>query len=63
MNYPGAGYSYDQSRDAFIPPKPFPSWVLDESCQWAPPIPKPEGDWLWDEESMGWVLMGCATIL
>ncbi len=56
-NFPGQGYSYDPVRDAFIPPKPYPSWVLDEDiCRWEAPIPKPEdGDWQWDEQAMTWV--------
>lgn len=54
-NYAGIGYSYDAQRDAFIPPKPFASWVLNEdSCQWDAPIPKPEGDYYWNEEHQQW---------
>lgn len=59
-NYAGAGYTYDEGRDAFIPPKPYSSWVLDEAlCIWAPPVPWPEDDqlWRWDEDSLGWVLV------
>lgn len=41
-NYAGIGYSYDSIRDAFIPPKPFPSWILNEdTCLWDPPFPEP----------------------
>lgn len=56
-NYGGIGYFYDQERDAFIPPKPFDSWVLDENtCFWQAPIPIPsEGTYYWDEESLSWV--------
>jgi hypothetical protein len=57
-NYAGIGYIYDPVRDAFIPPKPeeFPSWVLNENtCLWEPPLPKPEGEWFWDEELLQWV--------
>jgi hypothetical protein len=48
---------YDEEKDAFIPPKPFESWSLDEdSCLWNPPTPRPtEGEWLWKEESLSWV--------
>lgn len=59
-NYAGVGYTYDEGRDAFIPPKPYSSWVLDEAlCIWAPPVPRPEDDqlWRWDEDSLGWVLV------
>ena len=57
-NYAGIGYSYDQARDAFIPPKPYPSWLLNEStCQWVAPVPMPSGDGLyrWDETAGEWV--------
>jgi hypothetical protein len=58
-NYAGIGYSYDSERDAFIPPKPFPSWILDEeSCNWISPIPYPEDDqqYIWNEADTSWVL-------
>ena len=56
-NYAGIGYSYDETRDAFIPPTPYPSWVLDEdTCLWVAPIAYPaEGDHVWDEEAGDWV--------
>jgi len=57
-NYAGIGYSYDSIRDAFIPPKPFPSWVLNEdTCNWESPIPKPDdgSDYGWKEETQEWV--------
>lgn len=58
-NYAGIGYSYDADRDAFIAPKPFASWVLDEtSCNWNPPTPMPivEGKFFrWDEPTTSWV--------
>jgi hypothetical protein len=57
-NYAGIGYTYDESRDAFIPPKPFNSWLLDEdTCQWKAPIPYPNDDkrYTWDEETRSWV--------
>tara|TARA_R110002051_G_scaffold142642_4_gene215784 strand:+ start:270 stop:617 length:348 start_codon:yes stop_codon:yes gene_type:complete len=56
-NYAGVGYSYDEARDAFIPPKPYTSWILNEdSCQWEAPIAYPEDDnnYTWDEESQEW---------
>ena len=57
-NYAGIGYSYDPQRDAFIPPKPFNSWVLNESsCLWDPPTPMPtDGNmYRWDEDTTSWV--------
>jgi hypothetical protein len=58
-NYAGIGYTYDSQRDAFIPPKPFASWILNENtCYWEAPIAKPvEEDkiFVWDEESTSWV--------
>jgi hypothetical protein len=58
-NYAGIGYTYDEQRDAFIPPKPFPSWTLDEfSCLWQSPIPYPnDGNmYEWNEETLSWDL-------
>lgn len=56
-NYAGIGYTYDALRDAFIPPQPYPSWVLDEAtCRWKAPVPMPPGGpWVWDEELEEWV--------
>ena len=58
-NYAGIGYTYDSVRDAFIPPKPFASWLLNEStCQWGAPTPMPvvEGKMFkWDEPTLSWV--------
>ena len=57
-NYAGIGYTYDSARDAFIPPKPFASWALDEeTCFWNAPIPLPveEGKmFTWNEETTSW---------
>jgi hypothetical protein len=56
-NYAGIGYSYDKTRDAFIPPKPFDSWVLDEDmCRWEPPVAVPTdgGNYDWNEETQSW---------
>lgn len=58
-NYAGIGYSYDPGRDAFIPPRPFASWQLNEdSCLWEPPIPMPaDGEmYRWDEDTTSWVV-------
>ena len=61
-NYAGIGYTYDSKRDAFISPKPFASWVLNETtCQWEAPVPyptdgKPDGkQYSWDEPTQTWV--------
>ena len=57
-NYAGIGYTYDAARDAFIAPKPFNSWVLDEdACQWQAPTPMPttEGKfYYWSEDDLSW---------
>jgi hypothetical protein len=56
-NYAGIGYSYDATRDAFISPKPFESWILnEETCRWESPVPMPStpGMWTWDEETQTW---------
>ena len=57
-NYAGIGYTYDFGRDAFIPPKPFPSWTLDSNtCLWVAPVEMPSDGKLytWDEENQIWV--------
>ena len=57
-NYAGTGYSYDLSRDAFIAPKSFPSWLLNETtCIWEAPTPMPEDDktYSWDEPTLSWI--------
>lgn len=56
-NYAGIGYTYDAQRDAFIPPKPFASWVLNEdTCLWDPPVVYPDDGKLytWNEETGSW---------
>jgi hypothetical protein len=57
-NYAGIGYTYDEERDAFIPPKFFESWVLNEdTCLWEAPVPYPTdgAQYVWDEETVAWV--------
>lgn len=57
-NYAGIGYTYDAQRDAFIPPKPYNSWVLDEAtCQWNAPTPMPTDGKIyeWNEATTAWV--------
>jgi len=56
-NYAGIGYSYDADRDAFIPPKPFDSWLLNEdSCLWEAPTPYPTDGLMyqWVEDDLNW---------
>ena len=56
-NYAGIGHTYDDQRDAFIAPKPYNSWVLDEdTCRWQAPVPYPTDDLMyeWDEELTDW---------
>ena len=56
-NFAGIGMSYDAGRDAFIAPKPFESWILDEeTCRWEPPVPYPTDGIMyeWDEETTDW---------
>jgi hypothetical protein len=57
-NYAGIGYTYDATRDAFIPPQPFASWTLNEdSCLWEAPVPYPDDDkmYQWDEDTTNWI--------
>jgi len=56
-NYAGVGYTYDESRDAFIPKQPFNSWTLNEdTCQWEAPVAKPDDEkrYNWNEEITNW---------
>ena len=58
FNYAGIGFTYDEERDAFSPPKPYDSWVLDEdTCLWVAPVPYPEdgGVYVWDEDAGDWI--------
>ena len=57
-NYAGVGFTYDRTKDAFIPPKPFNSWLLNETtCLWEAPTPMPQDDkvYNWDEPTTSWV--------
>jgi len=57
-NYAGSGYTYDSSRDAFIPSKPYPSWTLNEdTCGWDAPVTMPDDGkaYIWDEDTTNWV--------
>jgi hypothetical protein len=57
-NYAGIGYVYDSVREAFIAPRPYKSWSLDQvTCRWVPPTPRPDGyeyEWKWNEETEQW---------
>jgi hypothetical protein len=56
-NFAGIGYTYDKTRDAFIPPKAYPSWTLNETtCLWEPPVARPtDGElYTWNEETQTW---------
>jgi hypothetical protein len=58
-NYAGIGYSYDSGRDAFVPPQPYPSWVLEEdTCLWSAPTPMPQDGnlYIWDEATQTWTV-------
>ena len=57
-NYAGIGYTFDSGRDAFIPPKPYASWVLnEETCNWDAPVARPEDEkmYSWDEATTSWI--------
>jgi len=59
-NYAGIGYTYDKARDAFIPPKPFESWLLNEdTCLWDAPVAMPDDGqmYTWNEETTDWDLI------
>lgn len=64
VRYAGIGYTYDEDLDAFILPKPYPSWVLNNStADWDPPIPYPndENQYEWNEEDQEWILIELPT--
>ena len=54
--YAGVGFTYDADADEFVAPQPYPSWSLDSSNDWQAPTPKPDGDYLWNEQQLNWVL-------
>lgn len=51
--YCGTGWSYDAATDVFLPPKPYASWLRD-GLAWKAPVPRPEGSWIWNEETLSW---------
>ena len=58
-NFAGEGFTYDSVRDAFIPPKPYNSWILNEdTCFWEAPVERPSGmHWIWNEDNLTWDLV------
>ena len=63
-NYAGIGFTYDQALDAFIPPQPYPSWLLNTTtCQWEAPVPYPNDGktYVWDEATLSWVEVPATT--
>jgi hypothetical protein len=63
-NYAGVGYTYDLVKDAFIPPKPFESWTLnDETCLWEAPVAMPtDGVYTWNEATKAWDEVATPTV-
>lgn len=57
-NYASGGYEYDRKNDAFIPPKPYPSWLIDENYRWRAPVEQPRDgrSYQWDETTKSWVI-------
>jgi hypothetical protein len=59
-NYAGIGFKYDYVLDAFVPPQPFPSWILDEAtCNWIAPVSYPQDGlkYIWDENNLSWIAL------
>lgn len=54
--YAGIGFTYDETNDVFLSPKPFNSWILNAEFEWEAPVPQPDDDnvWLWNEETLSW---------
>ena len=64
-NYAGIGYTWDADRDAFVPPRAYASWTLDEeTCRWVPPHPEPQDGKMhdWDESTLSWVEVVMPTV-
>lgn len=53
--YTGIGYKYDATKDAFIPPQPFPSWKMDDTYNWQTPVKMPDGMYVWNEDKQEWI--------
>jgi hypothetical protein len=52
--YAGIGFTYDEAKDIFVRPQPYPSWILDENSDWQAPVARPDELSYWDEESLSW---------
>jgi len=55
--YAGVGFTYDPATQNFIRPQPFPSWTLNSNNIWQPPTPKPDGEYYWNEDQLGWSMI------
>ena len=53
-NFAGVGSVYHPDRENFSTPQPYPSWTLDDQCNWQPPVTRPEGSYIWNEETQSW---------
>jgi len=53
--YAGIGFAYDEVSDEFVMPQPFASWSLDSNNDWQPPVPRPDGSYMWNEELQSWI--------
>ena len=51
----GIGWTYDEQLNQFVAPQPYPSWTFDQNNDWQPPIPKPDGDYYWNEDTQSWL--------
>lgn len=55
--YAGIGYYYDETKDIFVKPQPYPSWTLDENSDWQPPVARPDEISFWNEETLTWQII------
>ena len=53
-NYAGIGCTYHPAKDNFSTPQPYPSWTLDDECHWQAPVTRPDGSYMWNEETQSW---------
>lgn len=53
--FAGINFTFDEIRDEFVAPQPYPSWTLDENNDWQPPTPKPDGNYYWNEDTQTWL--------
>lgn len=53
--FASVGFTFDEVRDEFVAPQPYPSWTLDENNDWQPPTPKPDNDYYWNEDTQSWL--------